>query len=68
MSTCCAIGALLNKRLLDVRLSHLSCGIDVAGVIDGKLHLSADVLAGIYICDITSWADIRLAALNQGLR
>ncbi|BDA51292.1 probable phosphate-binding protein PstS at N-terminal half [Coccomyxa sp. Obi] len=37
-------------------------------VSDGELLLNADVIAQIYTCDITSWADPHIAALNKGLR
>ena len=39
---------------------------NVKGVPD-KLHLSGDVLAKIYLGDITSWNDPAIAALNSGV-
>ncbi|BDA51317.1 probable serine/threonine-protein kinase DDB_G0281745 at C-terminar half [Coccomyxa sp. Obi] len=41
---------------------------DMPGINDGELQLNADVLADIFSCKISSWADPGLAALNQGLR
>ena len=54
---------------LDSAAYHaLTSSIDSAGLIDGELRLNAEMLAAIYDCEITSWADRRLAALNPGLR
>lgn len=41
--------------------------INVDGVADGQLRLTADVLAKIFNGDITAWNDAEIAALNQGL-
>lgn len=38
-----------------------------AGVKSGELHVTADILAGIFQCQIRSWADPRIAAVNDGL-
>ena len=38
------------------------------GATDGSLRLSADVLARIYMCNITRWNDPLIASLNPGAR
>ena len=38
------------------------------GVKDGELKLSREVLAGIFLGSITSWADPAIAAINPGLK
>ncbi len=41
--------------------------VNIKGVAAGKLKLSAEVLADIYLGKITKWNDAKIAAENQGL-
>ena len=41
--------------------------VNVKGIAAGKLKLSADVLADIYLGKITKWNDAKIAAENSGL-
>jgi phosphate transport system substrate-binding protein len=42
--------------------------VNVEGIAAGQLHLSADVLADIFLGKITKWNDARIAAENKGLK
>ena len=42
--------------------------VNVEGVAPGQMRLTGEVLAEIYLGDITRWNDKRIAALNQGMR
>jgi len=42
--------------------------VKVAGLQSGRLHLTGDLLADIFMGQIKSWDDPRIAALNKGLK
>ncbi len=42
--------------------------VNLEGVADGQLRLSADLLARIYSGDITTWSDKAIAAQNPGVK
>lgn len=42
--------------------------VNVPGIANGKLKLSAEVLADIYLGNIKKWDDKRIAAINPGMK
>ena len=42
--------------------------MNLAGVAPGQLHLNGSVLASIFLGDIKTWSDAKIAALNPGVK